>query len=122
MAKMTYARPGATSKINFSAIGVANQVKKNIRAAMRTVSEELATLIAQAAPVDTGDLEASIRVRPVTGPNARFEVSTIHYGKFVEEGTVKMAAQPFIRPIMVDARRLWEREIRREARRLSRGL
>ena len=54
------------------------------------------------APVDTGNLRSSIGMK-VTGDGRagamRAEIGpTAHYGIFVELGTSRMAAQPYLRP------------------------
>ena len=52
-------------------------------------------------PRDTGFLAASITVSPATPVTLSAEVGPeAHYGRFVEEGTVNMAAQPYISPSM----------------------
>lgn len=60
----------------------------------------------QKAPVDTGDLEGSIR-RSFSGANTSMptgRVSTnIEYAVYVEYGTSKMLAQPFLRPALKDS-------------------
>lgn len=52
-------------------------------------------------PVDTGALKASIKERLDSGGSTYAEASILvgeYYGVFVEFGTSKMAAQPFLRP------------------------
>jgi HK97 gp10 family phage protein len=60
-------------------------------------------------PVDTGRLRASIDVK--SGRDARgpyVEVGTnVDYGPFVEYGTSKSAAQPYMRPALLIAARSW---------------
>lgn len=47
-------------------------------------------------PVDTGNLRNSIT--HTSDGNAAYIGTNVEYGKYVELGTVKMAAQPFLRP------------------------
>src|SRR5690606_40047230 len=57
------------------------------------------------APVDTGRLRDSIR-HEVQGPTVRFGPGDeIDYAAFVEFGTSKMAAQPYVRPTVEAMRR-----------------
>lgn len=64
----------------------------------------------RAVPVDTGDLKDSIVVQVETGDRPVLQVgvdSDIHavdYGRYVEEGTSRMAAQPYLRPAVYQAR------------------
>jgi HK97 gp10 family phage protein len=51
-----------------------------------------------AAPVDTGNLQGSIQVQEVTPIQAIIGPSNIDYAEFVEFGTSRMAAQPYMRP------------------------
>jgi HK97 gp10 family phage protein len=53
--------------------------------------------IADAPVGETGDLKASIGARAV-GPYTRIIYSNVRYDVFVEYGTGKMAAQPFMAP------------------------
>lgn len=77
---------------------------------------ELGVDISQRAPVDTGELRDSVQV-----DDDRIRVTAEHAG-YVESGTVKMRAQPYVRPAVEDyeARlaRLAREEINRELRRL----
>lgn len=70
------------------------------------------------APVDTGRLRQSIRVRAIQGKNPRMEITTVGYGKFVEEGTVKMAPQPFIFPVVL--KKKWPEQVARIVRSMRR--
>lgn len=52
-------------------------------------------------PVDTGKLKASIKRGPVTGGGAKLKVEVkteVDYASYVELGTSKMIARPFMRP------------------------
>jgi HK97 gp10 family phage protein len=52
------------------------------------------------APVDTGALMNSIAVDDPVTPTAAFIGPSVEYAVHVEFGTVKMAAQPFLRPAL----------------------
>ena len=65
---------------------------------------EAASLIVEAdatlrAPVDTGNLRSSITHRVVSDEEARVGTN-VDYAPWVEGGTSKMAAQPFLRPAL----------------------
>ena len=53
------------------------------------------------APVDTGRLRASITVKRT--PDGAVVGSNVEYAPYVEYGTSKMAAQPFLRPAVLVA-------------------
>lgn len=62
----------------------------------------------QRAPVDTGNLRSSIGWEMTGGMGVRGDViegisgPTANYGKFVEDGTSKMAPQPYMGPALAD--------------------
>ena len=65
---------------------------------------EAASLIVEAdatlrAPVDTGNLRSSLTHRVVSDDEARVGTN-VDYAPWVEGGTSKMAAQPFLRPAL----------------------
>nr|DAT51146.1 MAG TPA: putative tail component [Caudoviricetes sp.] len=65
--------------------------------AVRKTGLDVVRIAQMQAPVDTGNLRASIGMTQ-TGP-ASVEVGpTVHYGAYVEYGTYKMAAQPYMSP------------------------
>ena len=51
-------------------------------------------------PVDTGNLRNSIT--HTSDGSAAYIGTNVEYGKYVELGTVKMAAQPYLRPAAAD--------------------
>ena len=61
-----------------------------------TMAEVLATA-QRLCPVDTGTLRASLTVE-MEGPGAGVLYTDVSYAKFVNWGTVKMAARPFMEP------------------------
>jgi len=71
-------------------------------------------------PVDTGRLKASISTEVVdddtveTGPNAspKSGVKPVEYAVYVEYGTYKMAAQPYMRPAAEYVRKKYRRFIK----------
>lgn len=66
------------------------------------VAESVLPQISEAAkrivPVDTGDLQASIH--PEVSDEGMFVVADSEYASFVEQGTSKSPAQPFLRPAL----------------------
>lgn len=66
---------------------------------------ELSTRIV---PVDTGRLRNSLHISPSSPGSLRYEVGDgVDYGVFVEFGTYKMGAQPYLRPAADEVRVVW---------------
>ena len=63
---------------------------------MNELANELERLMKQYVPVRTGALRESIKA--FRRGSLLVGISLLHYGLYVEEGTSKMAPQPFIRP------------------------
>lgn len=59
--------------------------------------------------VDTGALRASIRWEK-TGALERTIMDGVEYGQYLEDGTSKMAARPFFRPVFDAAQQRIERD------------
>ena len=85
------------------------------------------------APRERGDLAAGIRIQALEVPTgAEADIGPGHdafYGMFLEFGTVKMAARPFMRPTVdadgptavTEAMQVLEREIAREVEKARRA-
>lgn len=70
---------------------------------METIAGDVADDARRAVPVRTGELRRSIyhRVMPAFGGTVTGRVgATARHARFVELGTRKMAAQPFLRPAL----------------------
>lgn len=77
------------------------KMTKAIGAAFQALGPELLTTMQAATPVDTGELRGSENVS-VGAKELRLTAGTDHAG-FVEFGTRKMAAQPYMRPTVEGA-------------------
>ena len=80
-----------------------DQVISSVRNAKRG-GLEAASLIVEGdatlrAPVDTGNLRSSITHRVASDEEAHIGTN-VEYAPYVEQGTSKMAAQPFLRPAL----------------------
>jgi HK97 gp10 family phage protein len=91
----------------------------NLARAMRAVVPMIQRDIKAITPVDTGRLKKSVTVRYVQGSNPRIEVKTVGYGVFVERGTSKMAAQPFVEPVLKGNANRWLVRVMDEVARLK---
>jgi len=73
---------------------------------------------ARIVPVDTGRLRASIRLE-IEGNTIRMSANT-DYAEFVEFGTVKMRAQPYMRPALHNfVNKFVHKRVREELRKLT---
>lgn len=63
-------------------------------------------------PVDTGNLRNSIT--HTSDGKAAYIGTNVEYGKYVELGTVKMAAQPYLRPAAEDHRETYRNIVKDE--------
>lgn len=67
----------------------------------------------QLCPVDTGNLRNSI-AHEMRSENTVAVGSNVHYAPFVELGTRKMRAQPYLRPAVENHREEYEKIIKQE--------
>ena len=76
------------------------QVMPRARQAMKKALGDIAAGAKNRAPVDTGALRNSITTQTQGNRDyARGEVGpTVNYGGYVERGTSRMSAQPYLRP------------------------
>lgn len=78
------------------------QVADGIGSAIGTALEEIGLLAenyaAKKCPVDTGNLRASITHEVDAGGNAVYIGTNVEYAPYVELGTSRQEAQPFLRP------------------------
>lgn len=71
--------------------------KQAIERGVEKGAEQIAELARQLAPYETGELRESIHVEPASEGVVRV-VADAPYAAYVEFGTRKMAAQPFLTP------------------------
>lgn len=78
------------------------QVTHSIESAINTALEKIGLLAEGYAqmkcPVDTGNLRASITHEVDTGGKAVYIGTNVEYAPYVELGTSRQAAQPYLRP------------------------
>lgn len=78
------------------------QAVDGIDSAISVALEEIGLLAenyaAKKCPVDTGNLRASITHEVDTGDNAVYIGTNVEYAPYVELGTLRQKAQPFLRP------------------------
>ena len=76
---------------------------------LRHLADDVAEVMGQLSPVDSGDMRSTIRVEGASEDVATVAVGGIpgevtgelvDYAHFVERGTSKMSAQPFMRPAL----------------------
>jgi len=74
------------------------EVKARVRDALRTAGPLILRSAIQKCPVDTGNLQRNIETE-YEGLSLRVGTQ-VEYGGYVEGGTSKMAAQPYLRPAL----------------------
>ena len=85
------------ARLTYDLRRASTEAQKKAWAAVRKAAYDVQAQAKVRAPVDTGNLQNSITVGPA-GPMA-FEVGPhAHYGYWVENGTRRMAAQPYLMP------------------------
>lgn len=70
--------------------------------ALHQTAADIVSVVKQLSPVDTGALRQSYGAVPVDSDTILIGTDRL-YGPFVEYGTVKMSAQPHLRPAMMQA-------------------
>lgn len=73
-------------------------VDANARSAPKKVADRIAATARSYAPVDTGALRGSIESVSVEAGYSADVIAGAEYAAYVEYGTYKMAAQPFLTP------------------------
>lgn len=94
------------------AVSLAEQ-RRDLNAGLRASAEELAREIQVACPVGTGALRDSIKVVEtgvLAHPKVEIRIGdkATYYAPFVEYGTSRMAAHPFVRPAVETFRRKYQ--------------
>lgn len=74
-----------------------SQLRERALKIIQDGAQQTADMAKSLAPVDTGFLRGSIHVETQDSGHAQVVVEA-SYGQFVEYGTVKMAAQPYLTP------------------------
>lgn len=79
--------------------GITAGIESAVSEAIATGAEVVAESARGSCPVDTGALQSSIAAQS-SGMNASISANT-HYAAYVEFGTSKMAAQPYLVPALL---------------------
>ena len=85
-------------KVDFNKEKAGQDLTKRARKALLEIMLAVEGHAKRLAPVDTGRLRASIHTEPMRPANKIITGDGVEYGVFVEYGTMKMKAQPFLRP------------------------
>lgn len=89
-------------RVNFTAKSKVNQekVEKEIKKGLREAMFEMRRIAKSKVPVDTGTLKNSIKVEPKQISNSYTLFTAVDYSVYVEFGTFKQPAQPYLRPAL----------------------
>jgi HK97 gp10 family phage protein len=93
-----------THKLDAIIRGLPGRADQHVRATAEAISGRAKAL----APVDTGALRASIHTE-AAGALSQRVADGVEYGYFVELGTSRMSAQPFMTPAVEWVRATWVR-------------
>lgn len=94
-------------------VNVLNANAAGIRRALEICGGTAERYAKELCPVDTGNLRNSITHQPVDAETMAVGTN-VHYAPYVELGTVKMKAQPYLRPAIENHRDEYERIIQSE--------
>lgn len=77
---------------------IKNALPEQIEKALTAIGMACETFAKRDCPVDTGRLRNSITYKVRTGEKTVYIGTDVEYGKYVELGTSRMSAQPFLGP------------------------
>lgn len=103
--------------VSASLRGAGREAAERVGQATRKAAMDIRGDAQQFAPVDTGHLRGSIGtdIRDIRG-GVQAEIGpTAHYGRYVEEGTYKMAPQPYMGPALDRHSGAWQQAIAQAA-------
>jgi HK97 gp10 family phage protein len=94
----------------------AARVDAGVRTAVQRAGQSIYTRSQQSVPVDTGTLKSSAQVEPVKGAAGQY-TGQVHYetyyALYVEMGTSKMSAQPYLVPAAKFTEQTFKADIKR---------
>lgn len=90
--------------------GLPAAVRRRLSLAVRKVAADVQARAQQVVPVDTGATKNSIRAKAVDELTSEVVVGT-HYAAYLEFGTHKMPARPYLRPAVEAVRPAFEAAI-----------
>lgn len=79
-------------------LNIDNSIVPELRTIVKNNGIQLTQGAQKRSPVDTGALRRSIRLSLENGNLKAVVKTNVHYAKFVEYGTIRQKAQPFMRP------------------------
>lgn len=91
-----------------------NKAPDRARELVKKAAYELEARAKTEVPVDTGNLRNSIRTSFENGGLTGIVSTNVEYAAYVEFGTVKMAAQPYMTPAAEQVRKSFERAVKDE--------
>src|SRR5688500_11309851 len=97
---------------------IAKGSEQAVKNALLQTAADIVNIAKQLAPVDTGALKQSIGAVPVTSTSILIGTDK-EYAPFVEYGTSKMSAQPFLTPAFVQAEATFKARLAEEMQKLA---
>lgn len=99
----------ADVKLEIHTDEVLNALDSQTEAVLTAWGMQAETYAKQLAPVDTGRLRNSLTYEVQQSDKAVIIGSGVEYAPYVEQGTSKQKAQPYLRPAIIDHRADYER-------------
>lgn len=99
----------ADIKLELHTDEILDALDEQIEAALTAVGMQAETYAKQLAPVDTGRLRNSITNEVDVSEKSVTIGSAVEYAPFVEQGTSKRRAKPYLRPAIIDHRGDYQR-------------
>lgn len=98
----------ADIKLELHTDEILDALDEQIEAALTAVGMQAETYVKQLAPVATGRLRNSITNEVDVSDKSVTIGSAVEYAPFVEQGTSKRRAKPYLRPAIIDHRADYE--------------
>lgn len=76
------------------------EIQEGMRQQVQRAARNILQHARREVPVRTGALQRSLKITSESGGDRVFVGSDLHYAVFVEEGTSRMTAQPFLVPAL----------------------
>lgn len=89
-------------KLEINTDKVLNALDEQVEAALRAIGMQAEQYAKDLSPVDTGRLQNSLTYEVDTSNKAVIIGSGVEYAPYVEQGTSKQKAKPYLRPAIID--------------------
>ena len=89
------------------------EIQNAVFESVKATATKVSNVAKQIVPVDTGRLKSSIQISNLVERPASAEVGTnVEYAPFVEFGTSRQRAQPYLRPASMEGEKFLEKDLK----------